>query len=273
MAEGGYDPVAERVFNEIKVDALFINTTRRARGAAPLRHFPKNKVLVLGLVSTKTPHLESQAVLKQRIEEASRRASENLCLSPQCGFSSNYLGIRSPSTTSGRSSSCRQHGAGRLGQLVKKMLEIRARRGAMNALMKALERALALAFIFAVCLNFANVIGRYVVGRSIAGADEIQIYIMVAMAFLGAGLVAWRRNHLRMDVLVRFFPQPTQKALRALEIGLVVLLAGFTLVQSARYLADGRARPRERHGRHPDAGFRTASSGRLWPDPRFGAED
>ena len=105
----------------------------------------------------------------------------------------------------------------------------------MNALMKALERALALAFIFAVCLNFANVIGRYVVGRSIAGADEIQIYIMVAMAFLGAGLVAWRRNHLRMDVLVRFFPQPTQKALRALEIGLVVLLAGFSLMQSARY--------------------------------------
>lgn len=105
----------------------------------------------------------------------------------------------------------------------------------MNALMKALERALALAFIFAVCLNFANVIGRYVVGRSIAGADEIQIYIMVAMAFLGAGLVAWRRNHLRMDVLVRFFPQSTQKALRALEIGLVVLLAGFTLMQSARY--------------------------------------
>jgi len=105
----------------------------------------------------------------------------------------------------------------------------------MTSLMKALERALALAFIAAVCLNFANVIGRYVIGRSIAGADEIQIYIMVAMAFLGAGLVAWRRNHLRMDVLVRFFPRAAQQALPALEIGLVVLLAGFALVQSARY--------------------------------------
>jgi 5-methyltetrahydropteroyltriglutamate--homocysteine methyltransferase len=94
MAEGGYDPVAERVFNEIKVDALFLEyDSPRAGSFAPLRHFPKDKVLVLGLVSTKTPHLESQAVLKQRIEEASRYVPlENLCLSPQCGFSSNYLG-------------------------------------------------------------------------------------------------------------------------------------------------------------------------------------
>lgn len=94
MAEGGYDPVAERVFNEIKVDALFLEyDSPRAGSFAPLRHFPKDKVLVLGLVSTKTPQLESQAVLKQRIEEASRYVPlENLCLSPQCGFSSNYLG-------------------------------------------------------------------------------------------------------------------------------------------------------------------------------------
>lgn len=101
--------------------------------------------------------------------------------------------------------------------------------------MKAIERVLALAFIFAVCLNFANVIGRYVVGRSISGADEVQIYIMVWMAFLGAAVVAWRRNHLRMDVLVRFFPQGVQKALRALEIAAIVGLAGFAVVQSVRY--------------------------------------
>ena len=101
--------------------------------------------------------------------------------------------------------------------------------------MKAIERALALAFIFAVCLNFANVIGRYVVGRSISGADEVQIYIMVWMAFLGAAVVAWRRNHLRMDVLVRFLPAVLQKGLRGLEVVLVVGLAGFAVVQSARY--------------------------------------
>lgn len=105
----------------------------------------------------------------------------------------------------------------------------------MDGLMKAIERVLALAFIFAVCLNFANVIGRYVVGRSIAGADEVQIYIMVWMAFLGAAVVAWRRNHLRMDVLVRFLPAALQKGLRGLEVVLVLGLAGFAVVQSARY--------------------------------------
>lgn len=107
----------------------------------------------------------------------------------------------------------------------------------MEALMKAIERGLALAFIFAVCLNFANVIGRYVVGRSIPGADEVQIYVMVWMAFLGAAVVAWRRNHLRMDVLVRFLPEILRKALKFAEILLVIGLAGFTLVQSWRYTA------------------------------------
>ena len=94
MAEGGYDPVAERVFNEIKVDALFLEyDSPRAGSFAPLRFYPKDKTLVLGLVSTKTPELEKPDVLKKRIEEASRYVPlENLCLSPQCGFSSNYLG-------------------------------------------------------------------------------------------------------------------------------------------------------------------------------------
>jgi len=93
-AEGGYDPVAERVFNEIKVDALFLEyDTPRAGTFEPLRHFPKDKVLVLGLVSTKTPVLEAEDELKRRIDDAARYVDlERLCLSPQCGFSSNYLG-------------------------------------------------------------------------------------------------------------------------------------------------------------------------------------
>ena len=103
--------------------------------------------------------------------------------------------------------------------------------------MNAIERGLALAFIFAVCLNFANVIGRYVIGQSIPGADEIQIYIMVWMAFLGAGVVAWRRNHLRMDVLVGFLPEKIKTILRFSETLLIICLAGFTLVQSLRYTA------------------------------------
>ena len=93
-AEGGYDPVAERVFNEIAVAAFFLEyDTPRAGGFEPLRFFPKDKLLVLGLVSTKTPELESRDLLRKRIDEAARYVDlERLCLSPQCGFSSNYLG-------------------------------------------------------------------------------------------------------------------------------------------------------------------------------------
>jgi TRAP-type transport system small permease protein len=107
----------------------------------------------------------------------------------------------------------------------------------MNRLMKGIERALAVAFIAAVCLNFANVVGRYGFGRSIAAADELQITVMVFMAFLGAAVVSWRRQHLRMDVLVRFFPQAVQSTLRSCEIILVAAVAGFALVQSWRYSA------------------------------------
>lgn len=107
----------------------------------------------------------------------------------------------------------------------------------MNRLMNAIERVLALAFIAAVCLNFANVVGRYGFGRSIAAADEIQIYIMVFMAFVGAAVVSWRRQHLRMDVLVRFLPGGFQGALRWIEIVLVLAAAGFVVVQSWRYSA------------------------------------
>jgi len=93
-AEGGYDPIAERVFNEIKVDALFLEyDTPRAGDFTPLRYFGKDKVLVLGLISTKTPQLEDPDALKRRIDQAAKYVDlDRLCLSPQCGFSSNYLG-------------------------------------------------------------------------------------------------------------------------------------------------------------------------------------
>jgi 5-methyltetrahydropteroyltriglutamate--homocysteine methyltransferase len=94
LAEGGYDPVAEYVFNEIPVDAYFLEyDSPRAGTFEPLRFVPKNKRIVLGLVSTKTPELESADLLKRRIDEASKYVSlDRLCISPQCGFSSNYLG-------------------------------------------------------------------------------------------------------------------------------------------------------------------------------------
>jgi len=100
---------------------------------------------------------------------------------------------------------------------------------------RAIERVLALAFMAAVALNFANVGGRYVIGSSILGADEVQIYIMVWMTFLGAAVVTWRNQHLRMDVLVQLLPRPVRAMLRVAELALLATLAGFVLVQSSLY--------------------------------------
>lgn len=94
MAAGGYDPIADYLFNEIKVDALFLEyDSPRAGSFKPLRFMPKDKIVVLGLVTTKTPELEAPDLLRNRIEEASQYVDiGRLGLSPQCGFSSNYLG-------------------------------------------------------------------------------------------------------------------------------------------------------------------------------------
>jgi 5-methyltetrahydropteroyltriglutamate--homocysteine methyltransferase len=94
IAEGGYEPIAELLFNEIGVDGYFLEyDTARAGDFAPLRFLPKGKIAVLGLVTTKGPQLETKDELKRRIEEASRYAPlEQLALSPQCGFSSGIGG-------------------------------------------------------------------------------------------------------------------------------------------------------------------------------------
>jgi 5-methyltetrahydropteroyltriglutamate--homocysteine methyltransferase len=94
VAEGGYDPIAELLFNEIAVDGYFLEyDTPRAGSFAPLRFLPKGKIAVLGLVTTKGPKLETKDELKRRIDEASRYAPiEQLALSPQCGFSSGIGG-------------------------------------------------------------------------------------------------------------------------------------------------------------------------------------
>ncbi len=94
-AEGGYDFVAEALLNELEVDGFFMEwDDERSGGFEPLRFLPKGeKQVVLGLVTTKRGGLESKDELKQRIEEASRFAPiEQLCLSPQCGFSSTVEG-------------------------------------------------------------------------------------------------------------------------------------------------------------------------------------
>jgi len=89
-AEGGYDAIAEKMFNQLGVDRFLLEYDDARSGTfEPLRLVPRGKIVVLGLVSSKLPQLEDAAMLKQRIEEASRYVPlENLALSPQCGFAS-----------------------------------------------------------------------------------------------------------------------------------------------------------------------------------------
>jgi 5-methyltetrahydropteroyltriglutamate--homocysteine methyltransferase len=94
LAQGGYDPVAEVLFNEVAVDGYFLEyDTARAGSFEPLRFVPKGKTIVLGLITTKRGTMEDKDDLKRRIDEASRYCPlEQLALSPQCGFASGALG-------------------------------------------------------------------------------------------------------------------------------------------------------------------------------------
>ena len=94
VAEGGYDFVAEALFSELEVDGFFLEyDDARSGGFEPLRFVPKGKLVVLGLVTTKRGALEAKDELKRRIEEATRYIDlDQLCLSPQCGFSSTLEG-------------------------------------------------------------------------------------------------------------------------------------------------------------------------------------
>ena len=94
VAEGGYDFVAEALFNELAVDGFFMEwDDARSGGFEPLRFLPKGKLVVLGLVTTKKGELETKDELKRRIEEATQYVDlDQLCLSPQCGFSSTVEG-------------------------------------------------------------------------------------------------------------------------------------------------------------------------------------
>lgn len=94
IASGGYEPIAELLFNAMPVDGYFMEwDTERAGGFEPLRFLPGGKSVVLGLVTTKTGTLEDKAAIERRIDEAAKFAPlEQLCLSPQCGFASTEEG-------------------------------------------------------------------------------------------------------------------------------------------------------------------------------------
>ena len=94
VASGGYEPVAELLFNQINVHGYFMEyDTERAGGFEPLRFVPKDKTVVLGLVTSKSGRLESRDEIKRRIEQAAKFIDiDQLCLSPQCGFASTEEG-------------------------------------------------------------------------------------------------------------------------------------------------------------------------------------
>jgi 5-methyltetrahydropteroyltriglutamate--homocysteine methyltransferase len=94
VASGGYEPVAEILFSAIDIDAYFMEyDSDRAGGFEPLRFVPKGKMVVLGLVTSKSGTLEAKDAIKRRIEQATKFIDpDQLCLSPQCGFASTEEG-------------------------------------------------------------------------------------------------------------------------------------------------------------------------------------
>lgn len=94
QAAGGYDAVAESMFNELTVDGFFLEyDSPRAGDFSPLAFVPRDKMVVLGLVSTKTGDVEDRDALRRRVEEAARFIDiDQLCISPQCGFASEHHG-------------------------------------------------------------------------------------------------------------------------------------------------------------------------------------
>jgi TRAP-type C4-dicarboxylate transport system permease small subunit len=101
---------------------------------------------------------------------------------------------------------------------------------------RAIEVLLALALIGAVVLNFVNVVGRYGFGTCFYAADELQTYIMVYIAFLGAAVASWRGLHLRMDVLAQRLPTGMRRILSGAELVLVVILGGLVTWVAWQYV-------------------------------------
>jgi 5-methyltetrahydropteroyltriglutamate--homocysteine methyltransferase len=94
VAQGGYEPVAEILFNELEIDGFFLEyDDQRSGDFAPLRFVPKGKTVVLGIMSSKRPEVEDKDAIRRRIDEAARYVPlDQLCLSHQCGFSSTVHG-------------------------------------------------------------------------------------------------------------------------------------------------------------------------------------
>lgn len=103
-------------------------------------------------------------------------------------------------------------------------------------LLRSIERVLAGALLFSVCLSVMNVASRYGMGVAFSWADEVQVYIMVWIAFLGAAVASGRNTHLRMDLFLGWLPARLQSAIGVLETAAVLILTCFVALHSAAYL-------------------------------------
>lgn len=98
------------------------------------------------------------------------------------------------------------------------------------------EKILAIALIGGICLNFINVCGRYLADVSIGGSDEIEIYILIWIAFLGGAVVSWRGQHLRMDVVLETASASVRRVVTTVEILVTAIVAAFVAWQSFLYV-------------------------------------
>jgi TRAP-type C4-dicarboxylate transport system permease small subunit len=99
-----------------------------------------------------------------------------------------------------------------------------------------IEKILAIALIAGICLNFINVCGRYLADLSIGGSDEIEIYILIWIAFLGGAVVSWRGQHLRMDVLLESARPSVRRLVNVAEVIVTGVVAAFVAYQSFFYV-------------------------------------
>lgn len=90
-----------------------------------------------------------------------------------------------------------------------------------------IERVLAIGLILGILFNFMNVVGRYATGFTLTGVDELEVYVLISIAFLNAAVVSWRRDHLRMDLLVKTAPEPLQRAVYVFEAAVTLMVTTF----------------------------------------------
>lgn len=100
----------------------------------------------------------------------------------------------------------------------------------------AIERALGVGLIVAILFNVINVAGRYVTGFTLTGIDEIEIYLLIWIAFLNAAVVSWRREHLRMDLIAKVLPESFQRAIYLFEATVILLVTAFVGYTSFLYV-------------------------------------